>query len=483
MLPIFLAAPLLILHLDFNSVQLKKSAVEEVLDRAAEMGYNAVLWEIENKVRWEKHPEVVDAEAFTKDEFREILAHAKKLGLRPIPLFQTLGHGEYVLMKGGHGDWMEDPSFPACYCVSKPEVRRFMKDMIHEYLELFGDDVKDFHLGCDEANIFGTCPKCRAKGSRLDLFLGHFDAVTAELRERGVKPGVWCDLLFDERETAAVKSLADRVTVWFWDYKSDGYAHAKAQSRWQGQMDVFEKLGFDLILSTASESYRDSPYLPRYREHGANVVWGAKHAKTRGYRGTCVTSWSVHCSPKLTQYPLWAAAAAVWKDPSRDGRQALDEACLGHFGAPLATLEALTDWEWTLADFQGETWGRFIKPAIPAPKTVLAEVSATMERKLGPDWKRTFDGLITWYSRRIKTGLAELGAPKTPAASVLREGALLQLAYLEALAKVLKGEPLRDPPLTRTTAYYAREQAPGSAALSSEITWSMLQGNMKGNEK
>ncbi len=465
---------LLILHLDFNSVQLKVETVKEVLTRAAQFGYNAVLWEIENKVRWQRHPEIVDAEAFTPAEFRELLAYARQLGLKPIPLLQILGHGEYVLMHGGHGDWMEDPAFPACYCVAKPEVREFMKDMIHEYLELFGDEVTDFHLGCDEAKVFATCAQCRQRGDKLAVFLDYYREVAAELKARGIRPGIWCDLLFDHREEPRVRELAPELTVWFWDYKSDGYGHVRPLSRWQGQFEVFERLGFDLILATSSESYRDGQCLPRYREHGANVIWGSKHTKTRGYRGHCLTSWSVHCAPKRLQYPLWEAAAKVWRDPTIDGRQALDAASVREFGVPLSTLEILTAWDWALCDFQGESWAGLVKPAQPAPKGQLAKVIERLEAKFGGRWRRDLGTVVAWHQRLIKGALRELeGAPKSKVAE-LKTGAELQLAYLEALAAFLNGERLPELPVARMTDFYALEQAPKSAALSAEIAWSIL---------
>ncbi len=74
-----------------------------------------------------------------------ILSEARKLGLKPIPLLQTFGHAEYVLMKA-HPEWKEKASDPACYCVSKPEVRDFLRRMVDEDLEVFGP-VKDFHQG------------------------------------------------------------------------------------------------------------------------------------------------------------------------------------------------------------------------------------------------------------------------------------------------------------------------------------------------
>ena len=76
-----IASSLLVLHLDFNTIQMKEEAVVDCLREASALGYNAVLWEVENKVRWETCPECVDPEAFSKDEFRRILVEADRLGL------------------------------------------------------------------------------------------------------------------------------------------------------------------------------------------------------------------------------------------------------------------------------------------------------------------------------------------------------------------------------------------------------------------
>ena len=60
-----LASTLVVLHLDFNTIQMKKDAVVDCLREAAVMGYNAVLWEVVNKVRWDSSPDCVDPEALT----------------------------------------------------------------------------------------------------------------------------------------------------------------------------------------------------------------------------------------------------------------------------------------------------------------------------------------------------------------------------------------------------------------------------------
>ena len=56
--------PLIIFHLDFNSVSLQEDYIKQWLKKASDMGYNAVLWEIEDDVKWETCPECVKSRCF-----------------------------------------------------------------------------------------------------------------------------------------------------------------------------------------------------------------------------------------------------------------------------------------------------------------------------------------------------------------------------------------------------------------------------------
>jgi hypothetical protein len=149
---------LIVFHIDLNSVSLREDYIRKWLRNAAEMGYNAVLWEVEDKIQWETCPECVNPDAFTKEIFRTLLEYSRNLGLEPIPLLQTIGHAEYVLRHEKYLTFREDSARCDCYCTSNPKVRKFLKAWIAEYLDLFGE-VRYFHLGGDEAYRFGTCPK------------------------------------------------------------------------------------------------------------------------------------------------------------------------------------------------------------------------------------------------------------------------------------------------------------------------------------
>ena len=99
--------PLTVFHLDMNFSALRTDVIRGMLEFAASAGYDAVLWELENKVRWKTCPEIADPEAMSREEFRNLLDYAASLGLESIPLLQSFGHAEYVLMHGKYASLRE----------------------------------------------------------------------------------------------------------------------------------------------------------------------------------------------------------------------------------------------------------------------------------------------------------------------------------------------------------------------------------------
>ena len=146
-------------HIDMNIAQFTREHLERWLYELSKLGYDTLIWEVENNIRWETCPECVSPDAFTKDEFGKLLALARDLGFDNIPLFQTIAHCEYVLKHGNYQPLSETPGEIVQYCPRSPELLPFLTRWIDEYLELFGN-VRHFHLGADEAWSLGTCDNC-----------------------------------------------------------------------------------------------------------------------------------------------------------------------------------------------------------------------------------------------------------------------------------------------------------------------------------
>jgi hypothetical protein len=58
--------PLIVFHIDMNSEALKSMYMRNWLKRVAGMGYNAVLWEVEGKAKWNTCPGALVGMAFRR---------------------------------------------------------------------------------------------------------------------------------------------------------------------------------------------------------------------------------------------------------------------------------------------------------------------------------------------------------------------------------------------------------------------------------
>lgn len=469
-------ASLLVLHMDMNSIRMRRDAIVGHLREAASMGYNAVLWEVEDKVKWETCPECVHPEAFSKQEFREILAEADSLGLEPIPLMQTFAHAEYILSHEKYRPWREVDANPTCYCVSKPEVRAFQKRFLLEYLDLFGSKVRDFHLGADEAHAFGSCPVC-AKRDRFELFVEHLDSLASVLRERGVRPGIWCDMMLtgnldDAQLDAQVNKFPKYLTAWYWDYYYG--SEEKNVSYWADRIDHLTKNGFPVVFAAASASCGDSPFLPLYGKHSGNVAASAELARRKNLRGLCVTSWSVHLSPKLLQYPLWELAARRYIRP---GESVEDDfaAILGRRlpSVDIKTMKDVTSWIPTLAPFDsrfGVYAAKWARPVSGTAKDAVERVRRDEPNYVPPTPREIKAKLVS--VRKALSKLEEKPSDSRTAPFIL--GARLAIRHAEAIAAELDG---RDPgkfPEKETKRFFGLEQSASSAAVSSSLVWASL---------
>ena len=457
----------LVFHFDFNSLQHGRTAIVEMLEHVAAAGYDAVLWEIENAVRWECCPEVASPDAFTKDEFREILRAAKSLGLEPIPLMQTFGHGEYVLRHDRYRGMREVAERYDCYCPSKPETRAFLKQLLHEYLDLFGPEVKRFHLGGDEAWFYQTCAKCQARDA-LELYVEHLSDVGEELRARGIRPGCWHDMVLKfSGETGCGLGPFRDYTVWFWDY-----AYPKSWHPWGQADEPLRKMceaGCEVVVCGSAQSWREDPFLVRYDAHRENLAACAELVRREGLAGLCVTSWTIHQGLKRLQYPLFDFAAKRYRNPGPDVAEEWRLAVVRAFGpVPPDALDGLSGWEVRYGRADGRGWAGYKDGTVP-PHGMLEWAF--------PEGKADMLGLANEFDGVCGRTEAALGRIRqvdglTRLGRLLVEAGELKLAYHRIMARKLRGEAVGDIPFERTRRHYAIEYAPEAAERAAKILYS-----------
>ncbi len=407
-------APLTLFHMDFNFTCLPAPYIRRWLEKLAGMGYTGILWELEDKVRWETCPECVWPEALSKAEFREILNFTASLGLESIPLLQTIGHGEYVLLQEKYRSFRELPDEHTCYCTSRPEVRSFLKKWIEEYLDLFGN-IRYFHLGGDEAYAFATCPECVLRAGaqgRNQLYAEHIRDLAGPILARGVRPGIWSDMVLHHPEE--MNQIPKDFVIWDWNYWS--YDQPNAQTRVWGYgcitkdqltphirdlypqitdaddnlvpfytSDFLKAAGFDVILCSTSRSSGDSVFCPDFEVHYQNVAGVARHTVRSGLLGQCVTSWAIRLNPFETQDLILRLAPQALRHPDKTPHELLTEIGTELFGTnPAPFLKAILALS---KGFPGAgtgitaiQWSRG-KDSRPAPPNHISQLITTLKRE------------------------------------------------------------------------------------------------------
>lgn len=441
-------------HIDMNIAQFRGPYLRTWLQRLAAEGYDTILWEVENNIRWETCPECVSPDAFTKAEFKDILAYSRSLGLEPVPLLQTIGHCEYVLKNPKYAPLAEVPDRIDQYCPRNPDVVAFLKKWIDEYLEVFGP-VATFHLGADEAYTLGECPRCRAyaaEHSLSELYIDHINAVSRPLIEKGIRPAIWGDMILHHPE--ALDTLSRRIVIYDWLYdRYDGVGTVQIWGRGSlrpaeidaaalerfGRFifplgaepgrdpdpfytsDYLAANGFDVIVCPSSSCYGDSVFTPRTYFHMRNTADSFRKGSSPGLRGAVLTSWTVHLFPwelQLASIELPGFLArnpgAVMTDFERDYvRRHFGIDDLGFFAAAGSLARR------GLFNYAADLG--FFKDARPAPPDYVSrrvtEMAAkgTLESELAECGLRIKDyeqglEMLTAYDSKAKSGHAELGA-------------------------------------------------------------------------
>ncbi len=509
--------PLCIYHVDFNFVNIRSDYLSAWLERLAAMGYNAILWELEDKVQWEVCPEAVWPEAMSKADFRKVLEKAASLGLEAIPLLQTIGHGEYVLKHDAYRPLRELADHHDCYCTENPEVRRFLKRLIGEYLDLFGD-IRHFHLGGDEAYVFASCPVCSAEAERLGrnaLYARHILDISEPIRERGARAGIWSDMVLNHPEQMA--AIPTDLDIWDWNYwdvegpleqvriwgrglvgRSDLtdadlalYPEILGEGdRLRGfyTADMLKRNGYEVFLCGATRSAGDSFFCPRTELHTKNIAGVARKTAQSALAGVCVTDWAVRLNNWDLHRSLLPVAPALLADSSLELNGIRQAAARDLFRCDASEFIQATDllsgvsFPFSQAHSTGVQWNR-LKDSLPAPAGYLSDVLREWEASGRLENERL---AIDETLERIQQGFALLAAFCVKAVSGLdllnlwTRAAGFQLWQARMAREILNGRRTSEniQELQRLKAEYEAflcvDQTPGSAAQNAGLVYDTL---------
>jgi len=187
---------------------------------------------------------------YTRDEIREVVAYADRLGITVIPEIEMPGHclsalASYPELSCGGGPFTVPPGgvwpIKDVYCAGSEAVFAFLENVLDEVLELFPSPV--IHIGGDEVDksTWKACSKCQAR-----------------MKAEGLTTEEELQSYFIRRIEKFLKARGR--TLLGWDEILEGGLAPKAMvMSWRGTRGGIEaaRSGHDVVMTPTSHCYFD----------------------------------------------------------------------------------------------------------------------------------------------------------------------------------------------------------------------------------
>ncbi len=258
--------------------------IKGFLKFAKDSGYNTVVLYLEGRVKTKTFPFRPDADTYTPEQMREVVAEAESLGIDLVPVVSVLAHAENFTRCRELEHLSEERETPgrfggrgkSTFCHSIPETRVFLEGYLREMFDIFPS--RNFHVGLDESFNTGFCPLCAPKMETEGLGSIYVDVIKWAhdfLAKNGKRMWMWDDFFefFPER----VIDVPKDVVMCNWEYCSDvsvergPYGHFGERYRRSWVAEYAER-GVDALVcpwSNKTNIERISAYGARHGAAGA----------------------------------------------------------------------------------------------------------------------------------------------------------------------------------------------------------------------
>lgn len=271
-------------HLDLRIQVMKLDALKDFADELASFGINTLIMEWEATFPFESHPLIPNRYAYTKKEIQEFIAYCTQLNIDVIPMQQSLGHVEYILRHARYAQQRENQKDVSQICPMEPDLNRALfTDLITEMAKTHPS--KYFHIGGDEAYLFGECDKCShqvKEHGKAKLLADHLKMVCEVVVSQGKTPVLWADVANKYPEELSKLPKETIFLVWNYGWSLDRFGDPKK---------LTDK-GFEVWGAPSLRSNPDNFYLTRWEYHFNNNRDFIPQCRNSGYNGMIMTSWS-----------------------------------------------------------------------------------------------------------------------------------------------------------------------------------------------
>ncbi len=275
------------------------------IDKLARYKINAVIWELEDKLRYTRRPEIGAPNAISKQEMQALCRYAKERNIEITPLVQGLGHAGFILKH--HWELRENPDSDWEFCPSDPRTYDLQFDLYRDAIEAMPYS-KYLHIGGDEITAIGIDQRCKATGKtpfelQMIWLKKVCDFATAHNRipifwdDMPLKyGGVW-DLVNsnetqdeiaakwnDKKLNESIKLFPKECVYMRWNYKD------ATQPGHQRILQWYHDKGLKVMGATAA-SCGSSPFIPRENSLAGYIKGFSKLVAQNQLEGILATAW------------------------------------------------------------------------------------------------------------------------------------------------------------------------------------------------
>ncbi len=237
------------LDMSRNAV-MNTAGVKQWIDITADLGYNTLMLYTEDTFEVDGNPYFGYMRGrYSKEELKEINAHALEKGMELIPCTQMLAHQGVC---GRWPDYQDHYDAGDIFLVGDDRVYELIEDMFRTMAECFTSRL--VHVGMDEAYMLGRGKYYDRHGDsdRSEILLGHLNRVAAIGKKYGFRLLMWSDTIFHlaasgdcdvydaEIDASVTGKIPDNAALVYWDY----YSHSKAN--YDRIISAHEKLKKDI---------------------------------------------------------------------------------------------------------------------------------------------------------------------------------------------------------------------------------------------
>lgn len=319
------------IHLDIKHHREETGYYYQLMDQLAKYKVNAIIAEMEDKIRYERQPEVASEDALSIEEWRDLSDYARERNIEISPLIQGLGHASFILKHDKYKDLRDDPRSDWAFNPLDPGTYEVQFDLYLDAMEAtpYG---RYLHVGGDEVETTG-----RGSGmSALELQLIWLNKVCKFAEEHDRIPIFWDDMplkhagvyrpmfnteltleevdrIWEENEHTLLEFLdefPENCIYMRWNYSSpQALGNAKA-------MQWFSRNGLPVMGATAGQTRW--VLMPQNESNMESIKSFAEISIDNGINGLLLTLWDDD-SPHFELYMrgIIAFAEYTWSGEKR----------------------------------------------------------------------------------------------------------------------------------------------------------------------